>query len=108
MNSITVQGNLVRDVRVVYTEKGTPIINFCLADNGFVKGEKTVIFWNCIMFGENAERLGNEYMVGRQYIVKGIVVPDNYEKDGEKRYCYQLQVEGIKYGLKPKNKKGSL
>ncbi len=57
------------------------------------------------MFGENAERLGNEYMVGRQYIVKGIVVPDNYEKDGEKRYCYQLQVEGIKYGLKPKNKK---
>ncbi len=39
MNSITVQGNLVRDVRVVYTEKGTPIINFCLADNGFVKGE---------------------------------------------------------------------
>ena len=56
------------------------------------------------MFGEHAERFGNEFMVGRQYTIKGVVVPNNYEKDGVKHYGVKVHAECIKYGFKPKAK----
>lgn len=104
MNTITIQGNLTRDPKFSYSANGTPIINFSLADNGFANGEKTVIFWQCFMFGEQAERFGNEFMVGRQYTIKGVVVPNNYENDGVKHYGVKVHAECIKYDFKPKEK----
>ena len=47
---------------------------------------------------------GNEFMVGRQYTIKGVVVPNNYEKDGVKHYGVKVHAECIKYGFKPKAK----
>ena len=105
MNTITVQGNLVKEPRFIYSEKGTAIVNFVLADNGFANGEKTVVFWECFMYGEPAEKLGNEFMVGRQYTIKGVVVPNNYEKNGVKHYGMRIHAECFKNGLKPKAKK---
>lgn len=105
MNTVTVVGNLVKDVVVNYSEKGVAVASFVIADNGFANGTKNVIYWNCVMFGANAENFANNFMVGRQYTIKGVLQPNNYEKDGVKHFSVQIVVEGIKNGLKPKAKK---
>ena len=102
-NTITITGNLVKEPEFNYSPKGTAIVNFTLADNGFQNGEKSVIYWDCFAFGEQAERLGNNFIKGREYTIKGEVVPNNYEKDGVKHYRQRINAQSIKNGRKPKS-----
>ena len=83
-NTITITGNLTKDVDFRYTNGGKAVANFTLADNGFENGEKTVIFWDCFMFGEQAEHLANNSSKGKEITVRGEAVPNEYEKDGVK------------------------
>lgn len=109
MNTITIVGNLVREPEVIFasTQNGDAlcIAHFTIADNGWAKGEQTTIFWKCTAFGTVAETFGNEYMVGREYTVKGIAVPNDYvDKNGVKQHKIEIHAECYKNGRKPKSK----
>ena len=106
MNTITIVGNLVREPEVRYTDNGTVFAHFCIADNGFAKGEKTTIFWQVIMFGAAAENFGNEAVKGREYTIKGICTPNTYtDKNGVQHHEIGLQAECYKNGRLPKSAK---
>lgn len=113
MNTLTIVGNLANEPRVIYTADGLCIAHFSIAGNGWKpskdnpKGEKTVIFWDCTLFGDMAERFGNEATKGREFTLKGVCIPDNYvDKNGNKVYKIAFNAESYKKGRLPRSKDG--
>ena len=105
-NTITITGNLVKDVDFRNTNTGKPVANFILADNGFENGEKVVVYWDCFLFGEQAEHLANNCGTkGREITVRGEVVPNHYEKDGVKHYGIRVKCGCYNQGRLPKSDK---
>lgn len=98
-NTITITGNLTKDVVFRNTNTGKAVANFTIADNGFENGEKTVIFWDCFLFGEQAEHLANNCGTkGREITVRGEAVPNEYEKDGVKYRSIRIKCGCYKPG----------
>lgn len=56
---VQLQGNLVKEPTVAYTEQGTAILKFTLAVNTGYKDKQIASFYDCALFGKQAEALGN-------------------------------------------------
>ena len=93
MNTIYIEGRLVREPEFNYIEKGEStlaVINMTLAENVYAgknsDGETltTPIYHRVVAFGDLAEKIANEFnQVGREYKIKGKMIPNNYEKEGK-------------------------
>ena len=63
LNSILIEGNIVRNAEVRITPKGTAVCNFIIASNRFFKQEtgmeKEVSFFNIETWAKLAESAGN-------------------------------------------------
>ena len=75
LNSILIEGNLVRDPTLRSTPKGTPVCNFSLASNRFFKQdsemEKEVSFFDVETWAKLAENCYNLGQKGRGVRVVG-------------------------------------
>lgn len=111
MNDITLKANLSVEPKIYYTENGNVVANFQVIENvyaGYDENHKRLTkpnYYSVVMFGEEAEKFGNTHEVGRLYIIKGEMVPNNYEKDGVMHYGMKLKAEYIKPGPPKKEKK---
>ena len=67
LNSILIEGNLVRDPQLRSTPKGTQVVNFTIASNRYYKNEasfeKEVSFFDITAWGKLAE---STYRVGKK------------------------------------------
>ena len=108
MNTIYIEGRLVRDPEFNYVEKGEKsfaIINLTIAENVYCgknnEGETltTPIYHRVVAFGDLAEKIANEYnQVGREYKIKGKMIPNNYEKDGNIIRQVKIKADCIENG----------
>ncbi|GHU84535.1 hypothetical protein FACS189473_2110 [Spirochaetia bacterium] len=75
LNSILIEGNMVRDPEFRETSKGTAVCNFNLASNRFFKQgvelEKEVSYFNVETWGKLAEQASNHGHKGRGVRVVG-------------------------------------
>lgn len=95
MNSITIAGNITRDIEI--RPVGSDIMGaFGVADN---QGkDKQPIYWNCQLWGKRAsmDSLGQYLMKGQAVTVVGNVTEREFtDKDGNKRKTMDLRVQDV-------------
>ena len=95
MNTVHFEGNLCRAPSVLYTQYGQVVTNITLASDEYVgNNKKETLYMDCLILGTEGEKIGNSYMIGRQYKVDGKLIPNVYidKETGKKVYKMQLKV----------------
>ena len=97
MNNIFISNaRITNDLETRYSNSGTAIINFSVADNHRNGDKEEVIFWRCAVYGKQAEFLAKYGMKGGRVNVIGEVQPNNYtNKDGQQVSAVQVRVNNI-------------
>lgn len=96
INIITVSGNATRDVE----RRGTadkPYITFGLAVTEYKgNGEKSPMFFSCIMFGKRAAAVADFIQKGAKICVSGQLASDNYtDKNGIEHTGFSIKVNDL-------------
>ena len=97
MNNIFISNaRITNDLETRYSNNGTAIINFSVADNHRNGDKEEAIFWRCAVYGKQAEFLAKYGMKGGRVNVIGEVQPNNYtNKDGQQVSAIQVRVTNI-------------
>lgn len=108
MNITMLVGRLTKDSKLRFTENEKKVGNFTLAINRDYKntnGEYEADFINCVVFGEQAEKLNKYTQKGDLIGVQGRLQTRNYEdKEGKKHYITEVLVNKVQF-LSTKNSK---
>lgn len=99
--SVTVIGTLTADPTLKFTPSGHAVASFSIASNerkpdgngGWQDGSAT--FLRCSIWRDAAENLVESVHRGDRVIAVGRLKQREYEKDGEKRTVYELDVDEI-------------
>jgi single-strand DNA-binding protein len=108
LNSILIEGNLVRDPELSYTPKGTAVCKFTVASNRFWKQEselqKEVSYFDVAAWTRLAEVCGEYLKKGRGVRVVGRLQQDRWnDPDGKPRSRVLIVAEHVEF--KPQLKK---
>jgi single-strand DNA-binding protein len=108
LNSILIEGNLVRDPELSYTPKGTAVCKFSLACNRSYKQDdefqKEVSFFDVSTWTRLAEVCGEYLKKGRGVRVVGRLKQDRWtDPDGKPRSRVEIVAEHVEF--KPQIKK---
>lgn len=105
MNKVILSNTrLVRDVEVKVSN-GLAISKFTVACNRAFNKEKSD-FINCVAFGKRAETIAQYFSKGSLINLEGRIQTGFYEKDGQKKYTFEVVVENFEFpqGNKNENK----
>ena len=110
LNSVLIEGNMVRDPLVRSTSKGTSICNFTIASNRYYKQdanfEKEVGFFDVEAWGKLGVACGNLGRKGRGVRVVGRLKQDRWTgNDGKSHNKVAIVAEHVEY--RPEFKKSS-
>jgi len=101
LNSVLVEGNLVRDPMARSTPKGTPVCSFTIASNRFFKQEagfeKETSFFNIETWGKLAEACGAKGCKGIGVRVVGRLKQDRWESAGGSRSRIVIVAEHVEF-----------
>ena len=104
---ITVVGNLTAPPELRFTPNGAAVANFSIAStprvfdrqsNEWKDGE--TLFLRASIWREAAENVAETLTKGMRVIAQGRLKQRSYEKDGEKRTSYELDVDEVGPSLK--------
>ncbi|MGW2371764.1 single-stranded DNA-binding protein [Kitasatospora sp. NPDC001683] len=99
---ITIVGNLVDDPELRFTQSGVPVAKFRIAStprtfdrqsNEWKDGES--LFLTCNVWRQPAENVAESLQRGMRVIVQGRLNQRSYEKDGQKRTVFEVEVEEV-------------
>lgn len=111
LNSILLEGNLVRDPELSYTPKGTAVCAFSVASNRYFKqdGElqEEVSYFDVTCWSRLAE-VCNEYLTkGRGVRIVGRLKQDRWEDpEGKTRSKVHIIAEHVEFKPRPKTVEG--
>ena len=100
--TLTLIGNLTGDPELRFTPSGAAVANFTVASaprtfdkatNEWKDGE--TLFMRCSIWREAAENVAESLTRGTRVIVTGRLKSRSYEKDGQQRTAYELDVEEV-------------
>jgi len=74
---------------------GKAILKFSVAVAKGYRKEDGTNWFNCVMFGDRAEKLAQYLTKGTKVIIEGSVQLGNYEKDGVKHYTTDVFVNNV-------------
>ncbi len=102
MNKVILMGRLTRDPEIRYSqgENSLAIARFSLAvDRRFKRpGDPEADFFNCTVFGKQAEFVEKYLKQGTKMVVVGRIQNDNYtNKEGQKVYSTQIMVDELEF-----------
>ena len=109
LNSILLEGNLVRDPEISYTPKGAPVCNFTVACNRYYKQgeelEEEVSYFDVTVWNRLAE-VCKEYLAkGRGVRVVGRLKQDRWEDpEGKTRSKVHIVAEHVEFKPRPAEK----
>ena len=99
---ITVVGNLTDAPELKFLPSGVALAKFRIASTPRVKDRDSgewkdgePLFLSCTAFRQMAENIAESLERGARVVVHGRLKQRSYEKDGEKRTVYELDVEEI-------------
>ncbi|MGG7176215.1 single-stranded DNA-binding protein [Clostridium paraputrificum] len=97
MNKVIIIGRLTKDPELIYAAgSGIGVTRFTVAvTRTFKKDEADFI--NCVAFGKTAEIIAQYLTKGRQIVITGNIRTGSYDKDGEKRYTTDVNVESFEF-----------
>ena len=94
INKVIMTGRLIREPELKHTTQGTPVIDFSLALN---KGEGKADFFECKAWRNTAEFISRYFRKGDGIGIVGHLTSRSYEKNGEKRTVYYVEVEEVSF-----------
>ncbi len=100
-NHVSLIGRLTKDAKITKSEKKNKdswkLARFTLAcDDGIDQnGDKVAQFISCKAWNTLANTIENYTAKGQLIAVEGKIVANNYEKDGEMIYSYEVLVTGL-------------
>ena len=102
LNSVLIEGNMVRDPLVRSTQKGTSVCNFTIASNRFYKQdsnfEKEVGFFDVETWGKLADICNSQGRKGRGVRVVGRLKQDRWiGTDGKNHTKIAIVAEHVEY-----------
>ena len=102
LNSVLIEGNMVRDPLIRSTPKGTQVCNFSIASNRYYRQdsnlEKETGFFEVEAWGKLAEACGNQGRKGRGVRVVGRLKQDRWAgSDGKNHNKVSIVAEHVEY-----------
>ncbi|MDY6934780.1 MAG: single-stranded DNA-binding protein [Spirochaetota bacterium] len=103
LNRVMLIGRLGRDPELRYTQTGSPVANFSIANNRSYttsSGEKReeVNFFNCIAWSKLGEIIVEYCKKGRRIGIEGRLQQRSWDdKDGNKRSTVEIVVENFQF-----------
>jgi single-strand DNA-binding protein len=111
LNSILIEGNLVKDPEYRTTPKGTPVCKFTIASNRFYKQEnvmeKEVSFVDIESWGKLAEIVNTKGRKGRGVRVVGRIKQERWQ-NSEGKAMSRIIIVADHVEFRPEFKKGSV
>ena len=92
MNKVLLLGRLTKDPELRATPSGVSVTSFTVAVNRRFKKDETD-FINCIAWRNTAEFISKYFGKGSMIAVVGSIQTGSYEKDGQKHYTTDINVE---------------
>lgn len=99
-NRITIIGRLTKDPELKTTPNGTDITTASVAVNR--KGKETTDFFDVKMFGKTGTAFNDYARKGRLVLIEGEMQCSSWEKDGQKRYRWDLIANNFNFMDSPK------
>lgn len=98
MNNLILIGRLVRDPELKFIAgSGKAVANFSIVvDRPFSK-EKQADFFNVVVWGKTAENCAEYLEKGRKVAVKGHLINEQYEKDGQKKIFTKVIADNVEF-----------
>lgn len=100
--AVTVIGTLTADPELRFTPSGAAVTNFTIAANSRKLNRDTgewedgdATFLRCNLWRDAAENVAESLTRGARVIATGALKQREYEKDGEKRTVYELEVDEV-------------
>lgn len=100
--AVTIIGALTAEPELRYTQSGVAVASFTVASNERRKDPSTgewtdgdPCFLKCSIWRDHAENVVETLTKGTRVIVVGKLKQRSYEKDGEKRTVYEIDVEDV-------------
>jgi single-strand DNA-binding protein len=99
INSVVLIGRLTRDAELRYSNSGTAICKFSIANNYSRKqgdnwNEETN-FFDAVLMGRRAEALHKYLVKGKQVGIHGELRQDRWEQDGQRRSRVEIFVNDV-------------
>lgn len=85
VNKVILQGRLVRDVELKYTQSDVANCEFTVAWSEKYKETETKCFLRCKAWRGTAEFVDKYFSKGQEIVVEGRMTTEEWEKDGEKQ-----------------------
>ena len=110
MNKAILIGNLTKDVELTTLNNGKNMCKFSIAVRRAYRNEEgntETDFINIVVFGTQAENCAKYLKKGSKISVAGRIQTGSYEKDGVKRYTFDIMAEEIEFLSTPKTTNNS-
>lgn len=101
INTVTIAGRTTKDPEIKVTPSGTAILSLSLAVNDTKKNaqgewEEIANFFDCVLFGERAERIAQYITKGSKLTINGRLHQDRWQaQDGTNRSRVSIIVQDI-------------
>lgn len=105
INKVIIYGNLTRDPEVKSLPSGIQVATFGIATNRVYRDrtgnkQEQADFHNIVVFGRQAETVGQYLKKGSAAFVEGRLQTRQWEKDGEKKSRTEIVAERVQFGPK--------
>lgn len=102
VNKTFISGNLTRDPELRYTPSGTPVCEFCIANNRrfMANGQERneVVYIDVTVFGKHSEACSRYLQKGSSVLVEGYLTLDSWEnQEGQKRQKHRITADRVEF-----------
>ena len=100
LNCAVIIGRLTADPELRQTPSSVPVTRFTVAvDRGYAKQgeERKADFINVIAWRSTAEFVCKYFNKGSMIAVQGAIETGSYEKDGVKRYTFEIKADNVSF-----------
>jgi len=95
-------GRLGRDPEMRYTTEGKAVTSLSVAFEEGYGDRKHTCWLKCNAFGKQAEIISEHVSKGQRIYIDGRLDIREYEKEGQKRYSTEVQIESFEF-VEPKS-----
>lgn len=109
LNCAVIMGRLTADPELRQTPSSVPVTRFTVAvDRGYAKQgeERKTDFINIVAWRNTAEFVCKYFSKGSMIAIQGAIETGSYEKDGVKRYTFEIKADNVSF-CGSKNEQGN-
>lgn len=97
VNSMVLQGHLTADIELKRTKSDVPYTEFTVAWSEKYKEDETKCFLRCKAWRGTAEFLAGYFHKGKELVIEGKLVTEQWKADGENKSRTICQVEKVHF-----------